>query len=321
MVQHLCAEANQAIALWLQSTLFVGRVAELASLANNRMPMNAFHTFVVTCTLGLACNANAQDTNKHTSSFNQQWLRDLVSIEVLDPKGAGQPIGTGFLVGTPAGHVGLVTAKHVVFEDEGRGPLLTNLAYRLNNEVGNSTLTSDAHATAFIGSTWVRSPTQDVACRLIVWGNAAEFTAIPIGMFLDANLVEAGAPVFLMGFPLGLRSEKYALPILRRGIVARKDTGSIIVDGFVFPGNSGGPVVYEPVIQVGANLTTTLLQGSWLVGIVVSEISYIEPAISPQTKRPRITFENNTGLCNILPSGVILELLKSAEFEKADRKK
>jgi hypothetical protein len=283
--------------------------------------VNTPHIFVVTCALALAHYANAQDTNKHTSSFNKQWLRDLVSIEVLDSKGAGQPIGTGFLVGTPAGHVALITAKHVVFEDEGRGLLITNLAYRLNNKVGDSELTSDAWATTFLRSTWVRSPSQDVACRLIVWGNEAEFSPIPIGMFLKANSVEVGAPVFLIGFPLGLRSEKYAVPILRRGIVARTDTGSFIVDGFVFPGNSGGPVVYEPVIQIGANLTSGLLQGGWLVGVVVSEISYIEPAISPQTKRPRITFESNTGLCNVLPSDVILELLKSAEFEKADRNK
>jgi hypothetical protein len=283
--------------------------------------MRSLYAFLVACALGWIHCASAQDTNKHTASFNQQLLKSLVSIEVLDAKGSGQPIGTGFLVGTPAGHVALVTAKHVVFHDEGKGPLITNLAYRLNNKVGDSTLASDAWATTFLGSTWVRSSTEDVACRLIVWGNEAEFSSIALAMFLKASSVEAGTPVFLIGFPLGLRSEKYTLPILRRGIVARRDATGMIVDGFVFPGNSGGPVVYEPVIQVGGLLTSPFLQGSWLVGLVVSEISYIEPAISPQTKRPRITFENNTGLCNIVASDVILELLKSPEFEKADHAK
>jgi hypothetical protein len=291
-------------------------------LAKAGTHMSTFHGLVVALALGLAQYGAAQDTtNKHTSSFNQQCLRSLVSIEVLDSKGAGQPIGTGFLGGALAGHVALVTAKHVVFQDEGRGPLVTNLAYRLNNKVGDSTLASDAWATTFLGNSWFRSPTADIACRLIVWGNEAEFSGILTNIFLKADSVEAGAPVFLIGFPLGLRSEKYALPILRRGIVARRDTTGFIIDGFVFPGNSGGPVVYEPEIKVGANLTTTLLQGTWLVGLVVSEISYIEPAISPQTKRPRITFENNTGLCNVLPSDMILELLKTPEFEKADRAK
>jgi hypothetical protein len=276
---------------------------------------------VVACVLALTHYGHAENTNKLTSGFTQQWLKDLVSIEVVDSKGAGQPIGTGFLVVTPAGHAALVTAKHVVFEDEGKGSLITNLGYRLNNKTGNSELTPDTWATAVKGSSWFRSTNSDVACRLIVWGNDADFSPIPMSMFLKANSVQAGAPVFLIGFPLGLRSEKYTLPILRKGIVARQDTDGIIVDGFVFPGNSGGPVVYEPVIQVGDNLTTSLLQGSWLVGLVSSEISYIEPAISPQTKRPRITFESNTGLCNIVPSDAILELLNSAEFQKADQKK
>jgi hypothetical protein len=283
--------------------------------------MKANLAFVLACTLAFAYCANAQDTNKHTSGFNQQWLKALVSIEIIDAKGVGKPIGTGFLVGTPNSHVALVTAKHVVFEDEGRGPLITNLGYRLNNNVGDSVLIADAYTTTFVGQTWSRDPTNDVACRLIVWGNEAEFLSIPLSSFLQSKSVEVAAPVFLIGFPLGLRSEKYANPIVRRGIVGRKDAGNIVVDGFVFPGNSGGPVVYEPTIQVASPLTTSLLQGSWLVGLVVSEISYVEPAISPLTKRPRITFESNTGLCNVLPSELILDLLRSPEFEKMDRKK
>jgi hypothetical protein len=278
-------------------------------------------TLLVTSCLMYAQWASAQDTNKHTSSFNQLWLKSLVSIEVLDSKGVGQPIGTGFLVGTPAGRVALVTAKHVVFQDEGKGLLVANLAYRLNSKAGDSTLSTDAWATTFLTNSWVRSPTEDLACRIIVWGNESEFSTIPIGLFMKSNSVEAGAPVLLIGFPLGLRSEKYALPILRKGIVARKDGGSFMVDGFVFPGNSGGPVIYEPVVRVGANLTTELLQGDWLLGVVVSEISYVEPAFSVQTKRPRITFESNTGLCNVIGSDAIVELLKSPEFQEADRVK
>jgi hypothetical protein len=99
------------------------------------MLRNALRTFVVTCALALAYCGNAQVTNKHTSDFNQQWLKALVSIEVVGTNGAGRPIGTGFLIGTPGGHAGLVTAKHVVFEDDGNGPLVTNLAYRLNNRL------------------------------------------------------------------------------------------------------------------------------------------------------------------------------------------
>ena len=126
------------------------------------------------------------------------------------------------------------------------------------------------------------------------------------------------APLFIIGFPLGLRSEAYATPIVRRAIVARSDAVVIIVDGFVYPGNSGGPVIYEPSVQLGPSFSTPILQGDWLAGMVLSEISYVEPAISVHTGRPRITFEDNSGLCNVLPAELILELLSSQEFSKLD---
>src|SRR6266851_879462 len=102
--------------------------------------MKLSHSFIIICALASAYCGDAQDTNKQTSGFNQQWLRALVSIEVLGSNGVGQPIGTGFLIGTPAGHAALVTARHVVFEDEGRGSVITNLAYRLNYKTGDSQL-------------------------------------------------------------------------------------------------------------------------------------------------------------------------------------
>lgn len=130
--------------------------------------------------------------------------------------------------------------------------------------------------------------------------------------------MESGAPLFIIGFPLGLRSDQYATPIVRRASIARVDQDMLIVDGFVYPGNSGGPVIYEPTLQLGKGFTTPILQGEWFVGMVLSEISYVEPAISLQTKRPRVTFEQNSGLSNVLPADKILELLRVPEFVKAD---
>jgi hypothetical protein len=52
--------------------------------------------------------------------------------------------------------------------------------------------------------------------------------------------------------------------------------------------------------------------------MVLSEIAYVEPAISLQTKRPRVTFEQNSGLSKVLPSDKLQDLLNLAEFVKAD---
>jgi hypothetical protein len=212
----------------------------------------------------------------------------------------------------------LITAKHVVYADQGKGVLLPKLLYRLNDKKGKSIVILDDYATNSLKSGWVRSETLDVACRLIVPRITADIILISYSVFLPAKQVQAGAPLFIIGFPMGMRSEQYATPILRRGIVARSDPNNIIVDGFVFPGNSGGPVVYEPSIQLGQDFTTPILQGDWLVGMVLSEIAYVEQAISAQTGRPRVTFEDNSGLCNVLPADLILDFLRSSEFQKID---
>ena len=53
--------------------------------------------------------------------------------------------------------------------------------------------------------------------------------------------------------------------------------------------------------------------------MVSSFIPYRDVAISAQTKRPRIIFEENAGLCNVVPAGTILDLLQSPEFVKMDK--
>ena len=70
-------------------------------------------------------------------------------------------MGTGFLVGTPNKHIALVTAKHVVFDHEGKGGIVPDLAYRLNDKKERSRLFLD--------------PKQASSLRL-VRGEAAGFT-------------------------------------------------------------------------------------------------------------------------------------------------
>lgn len=260
----------------------------------------------------------ADEVKKNTAVFNQQWLKALVSIEIQQANGKAKPIGTGFLVSTPNNHIALITARHVVYSDQGKGPLLPKLSYRLNDSKGESVLIPDEYASTYLKSGWVPSKKYDLACRLIVRTGTADLVQIAYSAFLSEENIQAGAPLFIIGFPLGMRSEEYATPIVRRGMVARSDSENIIVDGFVFPGNSGGPVIYEPSIQLGKGFKTPILQGDWLIGMVVSEISYIEPAVSAQTGRARVTFEDNTGLCNVIPANIILDHLNSPEFQKFD---
>jgi hypothetical protein len=268
--------------------------------------------------LAVSLQAYGKEIKTHTSSFNQTWLKALVSIEKIEKGKAPRPIGSGFLVKTPNNHLALVTAKHVVFKDKGKGEIKEGLAYRFNDKEGGSELITDKQATEFHNSGWIRSKASDVACRLAVSKTTSDFATIPQSLFLPIKQAEPGAPLFVIGFPMGMRSKEYATPIVRRAIVARVDPNNIIIDGFVFPGNSGGPVVYEPAVRLGRTFKSPILQGDWLVGMVSSFIPYRDVAISAQTKRPRIIFEENAGLCNVVPAEIILKLLQSPDFVEMD---
>ena len=258
--------------------------------------------------------SHGQESAPPTAAFSLAWLKSVVSIEIHDAQtGKDSSIGTGFLVETPNKHFALITAKHVVYENEGKGRLLQDIAYRINTKDGKSHVVPDQVAAARVNSSWFRSGPYDLACRLIVVQNVSDFAAISYSQFLQKGRIEYGDPLFIIGFPLGLRSDQYAKPIVRRASVARIEEGLFIVDGFVYPGNSGGPVVYAPAFR-----WTPFLVGEWFVGMVLAYIPYVEPAISSQTKRPRIVFEENSGLAIVLPADSILELLRSPEFVKAD---
>lgn len=272
--------------------------------------------------LTLSQNAQAEEPAAkplkavRTSVFNERWLDAVVSIERIIGEGGSKAIGTGFLLQTANKHVLLVTAKHVITDDD--GAVLKNLGFLLNRCSHGTDLIRDADLESHQLGSWFVSAQHDVACRFISWPKTAEMTTIPQSSIMRTDELNAGAPLVILGFPLGNRSTDHARAIARSGMVARADADGIIVDAFVFPGNSGGPVVYVPVIKVGGPISSPLVNEEKLVGVVSSCIPYQEPAISLQTKRPRIIFEENSGLANIVPGEAILELLNRQDVEKKD---
>ena len=117
--------------------------------------------------------------------------------------------------------------------------------------------------------------------------------------------IAAGDGTFVLGFPMGLTENVHSAVIVREGIIARIEdllnygAESFMIDSFVFPGNSGGPVVLKP--------ETISIKGTqnhpdpYLIGVVDAYLPYREPAVSLQTQETRIVFEENSGLANILP--------------------
>jgi hypothetical protein len=125
--------------------------------------------------------------------------------------------------------------------------------------------------------------------------------------------VTAGDGVFVLRFPMGLSGVQRNYVIVRQGAIARiselldKVSPTFMLDALVFPGNSGGPVILRPEIT---SISGTKSQtNAYLIGVVIDYRPYIDTAVSQQTRRPRISFEENSGLADVLPVDVVNEAI------------
>ena len=118
--------------------------------------------------------------------------------------------------------------------------------------------------------------------------------------------------IYVLGFPMGIVTERQYV-FSRGGTISRirdlyeKRSKDFVVDAFVFPGNSGGPVVSKP--ENMAVKDTKACNKSRLIGMIKSYIPYKDVAVSVQTQKPRITFEENSGLSIVEPVDHILQTI------------
>ena len=127
--------------------------------------------------------------------------------------------------------------------------------------------------------------------------------------------VAAGDGIFVLGFPMNLAGKQRNYVIVRPGAIARvtdlieSAATKLMIDSHVFPGNSGGPVILEPSMMAisGTKSNNT----AYLLGIATDFIPYIDVAISPQTQRARVTFEENSGLAEVIPVDRINEAIRA----------
>lgn len=125
--------------------------------------------------------------------------------------------------------------------------------------------------------------------------------------------ITEGDFLYVLGFPMGLVAQDRQHVILRQGVIARirdmyeKRSTDYIVDALVFPGNSGGPVILKPE-AISIEGTKSNLKAS-LISLIKSYIPYQDIAISQQTQRPRVIFEENSGLSLVEPVDHIIETI------------
>lgn len=128
-----------------------------------------------------------------------------------------------------------------------------------------------------------------------------------------AKQLSEGDGAFILGFPMGQVGGDRNYVVVRRGSIARiqdslaGQASTFLVDSFIFPGNSGGPVILRP--EVVSIRGTQPIGSAKLIGLVSGYLPYQDVAISQQTQRPRIIFEENSGLAVIIPIDRVREIV------------
>lgn len=226
----------------------------------------------------------------------------------------------------------LVTAKHVIASYNNlkrQNKDIPPLSIRINpTDASSQGKEFDVLSeVADEGAVWVDSPSgKDVTVISINLGGIRDKKYESMFFTSDAHSekiselreagVSAGDGVFVLGFPMDLAGIQRNYVIARHGIIARIDemldkaSPTFLIDAFVFPGNSGGPVILEPNL---ASITGTKPQfKAMLIGMVIESVEYDDTAISQQTGRARITFEENSGLAVVIPVDSIEETVMVA---------
>ena len=268
------------------------------------------------------------------------FLNSVVALGGPSPNGVVEYNATGFIYGLASGDTDdegnkgyalyLVTNRHVYQRASNRQP---TLHVRFNRPMGTG---ANLYEIPFVnpnGTTpWSIHPDDSVDVAVIglnpekleVDGIEFSFFASDDSTFtLDQareNQVCEGDGVFVLGFPLGEAGDERNYTIVRQGIIARAqdwlngDGQSFLIDASIFPGNSGGPILLKP--EAVSIQGTKSNNRCGLLGMVSSYLPYQEVAISTQTERPRMIFEENSGLGVAVPHDLIKETVELA-FNKA----
>jgi S1-C subfamily serine protease len=277
------------------------------------------------------------------------FLNSVTSIEIEKKKKNGEvekiPIATGFLFGKNTGKndvennalysIFLITNRHV-FEDEKTKIFRREVYLRFN--IGESQEAKSYKITLLNEKNqplWIRHKNENVDIAILpISGQKLKeegirffFFAEGLHTFLSSQFKEIGIStgdgIFVLGFPLGIRGKTRNFVIVRQGIVARVDEEVLkehffFIDAQIYPGSSGGPVILKPE-QVSI-IGTKSVGRAGLIGVISKGITYQEVAISEQTGRPRIVFEEQTGLVAVVPVDLVIEAIDTFLKEKGEPK-
>jgi len=250
----------------------------------------------------------------------EEYLKTIVLFEIPNEEGEFIPHGTGVLLNYKNAFL-LTTCKHIVLKADGTP--YQKLHATINKTDGTTSRKDiDAIHKQFQLKWFFHKNTEvDLAVSPIAIEQGIEdIKLIPETMFEEFTNIPIGDDVFFLGYPLGLgvKNVSKLSPLVRVGIVALKNNNNtFLLDANVYPGSSGSPVFYKPVIARHEGTTTNIgsVRPLKLLGIVNMDISAIEEAVSKRTGRTRAIFEDNAGLGIVQSTSLLKEILEYPEVQ------
>lgn len=211
----------------------------------------------------------------------------------------------------------VLTAKHVITR-KGKVPA-KDMKFFLNRKDGTVSIYSFEEIKKKYDVNWVFPKDLNVDLAIIPIGlNIKQdlFKILPQDLFQSTEKLYELYDAFFLSYQPGAVDDELISPVVRTATLSLiKPNGTFLIDGSAFPGNSGSPVFLEPSAirfdSGGITIGGDPLGGKF-IGILGAYLPYREVAVSLQTGRPRVVFEENTGLSIVSSVELIQNLIESA---------
>jgi len=230
---------------------------------------------------------------------------------------------TGFLVNIQNIFY-LVTAKHVVVDPKTGEFIDSGMLVFFNLKDGKIGSRSLDEIKKTFTINWIFHENKDIDIAIIPFGldlQKDDVKTIPDKLFLGTDRLFELYDVFFLSYQPGIQPQKRISPVIRNGTISLiNNDKTFYIDASAFPGNSGSPVFLKPSpirfdegsISIGGEDQL----GGKFIGIIGEYLPYQEVAISTQTGRPRVIFEENTGLSKVWSVTFINDIVESAVFKQ-----
>jgi hypothetical protein len=287
---------------------------------------------VVICVSLCYCALSAAEPAKEAPSGAKTMKNLLADIkktvaflgEVSEDRRTGKKVinlyGTGFLVRIQDIYY-LITAKHIIIDQDSGKLKDGEMCVFLNSKKNNINFRKIQEIKNNFKVDWTFHSDPNVDIAIIPWPLDPvndDVKVVPEELFTRSDRIFELYDIFFLSFQPGMEITTKISTFFKTGTVSTiNDDKTFYINAPAFPGNSGSPVFLKPSplrfdetnVSIGGNN----LDGTF-IGIVGNYIAYQEIAVSLQTKRPRIVFEENTGLSKVWPVEYILDILNSDVF-------